>query len=753
MLPGSLRRLAGNYAVPRARQPLAVWPALRATSRTRLAALAAPPDAVILDNVAALAQERYAEVVWVRLAAADTDPGALLLTLLGAVARRDRAAAAGIGEATARCARRGDWGQACRLLGATLGAAAARPAVLVLEGAEHLRRGLPAALDLVGPVLRPALRDDLDVLLISGAQWDHRRLAPHGQVLGPRPLRLDHDAAALTAQVLEADLPPASIRRIVNVTVGAAGAVHAALSAVAMTGGEALDAALAREDSAGLLADLARGMLARAGPATRVALAGAVRLGVWHPGLGTALGHSTVRWDEPWWFDLADGWKQLNPVWRAPLRSAGGAAALGPAALTVLADHLASQRVTDRALDLYLEAGEADRAADAAMILAGDLALWGCWPGVTRLGERLAGRASVTQPAGAGDAGAGDALAGDALAGDAGAGRAEGWPARRWWPSWMPGRSSPPDQERGRPDPESRRSGQEGRPGDPSPLTAPGAAPGRAGFVTSVAADGPAPGPGGGLARAATVHLLGELQVVIGERPVGKWVSGRGRAVFEYLVVHRHTRVRRERLMAAFWPDADADAARNRLNVAIHGLRQSLRAAAGDQPVVIYQDGCYLIDPGLDLWVDIEVFEDLVKSARQHLASDDPAAAQADFHTAIGLYQGEFLADDPYEEWAQVTTEHLRLAYLDCLDQLGRLRFDAGDYSGCADACRKLLGCDDGREDTLRRLMRCHSRLGQPQLALRQYHSFVAALRTELHLPPAPATTALAASIRRRERV
>jgi DNA-binding SARP family transcriptional activator len=276
----------------------------------------------------------------------------------------------------------------------------------------------------------------------------------------------------------------------------------------------------------------------------------------------------------------------------------------------------------------------------------------------------------------------------------------------------------------------------------------------------AVHAAGPVPGPAGdlpapgsGSERAATVHLLGELQVVLGERPVGRWVSGRGRAVFEYLVVHRHTRVRRERLMTVFWPDAPPEAARNSLNVAIHGLRQSLRTAAGERPVVVHRDGSYLIDPALELWVDIEVFEDLVKSARQHLASDDRAAAQADFHTAIGLYQGDFLADNPYEQWAEVTREHLRLAYLDCLDQLGRLRFDAGDYSGCADACRKLLACDDCREDTLRRLMRCHSRLGQPQLALRQYHAFVATLRAELNLPPAPATTALAASVRRRERV
>ncbi len=250
-----------------------------------------------------------------------------------------------------------------------------------------------------------------------------------------------------------------------------------------------------------------------------------------------------------------------------------------------------------------------------------------------------------------------------------------------------------------------------------------------------------------------TVHLLGELQVILGERPVSKWVSGRGRAVFEYLVAHRHTRARRDHLMAMFWPDAEPSAARNSLNVAIHGLRRSLRAAAGDHQVVIYDDGSYLIDPAVDLWVDIEVFDNLVTTARQHLASDHPAAAQADLHAAIGLYHGEFLAGDPYERWAQVTREHLRLAYLDCLDQLARLRFTAGDYRGCADACLTLLACDNCREDTQRLLMRCHTRLGQPQLALRQYHTLAAALRAELQLAPAPATTGLAARIRRHEQV
>lgn len=338
--------------------------------------------------------------------------------------------------------------------------------------------------------------------------------------------------------------------------------------------------------------------------------------------------------------------------------------------------------------------------------------VWPCWPAVTGLDKQLAGLRPAARC------------------------RAEAFqagqpPRRRWWYR-MPGRRLPVR--------ESRAPGSS----DPA-VRAAASAPGPARL--------PAPAPGSGQPPAMTVHLLGELQVVLGERPVSKWVSGRGRAVFEYLVVHRHARVRRDCLMTVFWPDAAPGAARNSLNVAIHGLRRSLRAVAGDHPVVLHRDGSYFIDPAVDLWVDIEAFEDLVKSARQHLASDDPAAAQADLHAATGLYHGEFLAGDPYEQWAQVTREHLRLAYLDCLDQLSRLRFAAADYRGCADVCLQLLACDNCREDTQRLLMRCHSRLGQPQLALRQYHCLVAALRAELQLAPAPATTGLAARIRRHEQV
>ena len=481
-----------------------------------------------------------------------------------------------------------------------------------------------------------------------------------------------------------------------------------------------------------LLSALGRRLLGRADRHSLISLAGASRLGIWHPAMASALGVSTLHRNEPWWLDLAEGWQQLSPAWRAPLRSAGGTQDIDPASLTILADYVSSQGAGDRALELYMEAKEVDRAADAAVNVACDLASTGSWATLARLGQTLARDCPV----------AGRIAEPRHVAKHA---------AAPWWrrrlirfarqSSGWTGRAPAPG-----PVLIAEASGAQLPPALPASPVLPDAhwlePPPRPAVMRTTVRN---------VTPDITAHLLGELRVAFQDRPVEMWSSGRGRAVFEYLIVNHHSKVRRDRLMSMFWPEVSADAARNSLNVAIHGLRQSLRAAAGDTAVVIHQDQAYFIDPALDIWVDVEVFEERLKAAHQHLASAELVKAEEAFEAATWLYQGEFLADDPYEEWAIVTREHLRLCYLDALDRLGALRLDSGDYPGCVTVCLKLLACDSCREDAHCRLMRCYSRQGQVQLALRQYHSCAAALRTELDVASAPATTELFDRLRRRE--
>jgi DNA-binding SARP family transcriptional activator len=125
----------------------------------------------------------------------------------------------------------------------------------------------------------------------------------------------------------------------------------------------------------------------------------------------------------------------------------------------------------------------------------------------------------------------------------------------------------------------------------------------------------------------------------------------------------------------------------------------------------------------------------------------------AEYELAVSLYQGDFLADDPYEEWPVLTRERLRLTHLDTVDRLSYLYFSQGRYAPCVALCQRIVERDPCQEDAHRRLMRCYSRQGQLHLALRQYRICAEALRAELGVDPAAETTALYEQIRRRESV
>src|SRR5215469_2960139 len=391
MRPSWSERLAGTYLVPRPWLTIPSWPAVEQMARVGLTALAAPADFLALGKVATVVQERYAQVLWVRLQATDADPGALLVTLLGAATRLDAEASQAIAEDVARHARYGEWRIGYQLLADWLVAATIPPAVLVLEGAEHLDAGSPAGLDMLVPAFLPRLRGSLDVMLIGFTEWDPRRLDQRGNVLGWSRLQLDRRAVTLLAEAFAPGLSAAVLDRSFALTHGAAAALQAAFAAGAVLGPEVFCATMtAARNTQDLLSALGRHLLERADRHSLISLAGASRLGVWHPAMATALGISTLHRNEPWWLDLADGWQQLSPAWRAPLRSAGGTQGIDPASLALLADYVSSQGAADQALELYMEAQEISRAADIAVNVAYDLASTGSWVTLARLGRTLA---------------------------------------------------------------------------------------------------------------------------------------------------------------------------------------------------------------------------------------------------------------------------------------------------------------------------------------------------------------------------
>jgi DNA-binding SARP family transcriptional activator len=249
------------------------------------------------------------------------------------------------------------------------------------------------------------------------------------------------------------------------------------------------------------------------------------------------------------------------------------------------------------------------------------------------------------------------------------------------------------------------------------------------------------------------VHLLGRFNVFVDDEPVTAWPAGKARALFKWLVLQRAQAVSRERLMARFWPEADGEAARNSLNVTLHALRRAIDPAQHGWPLIVHRRGSYRLNESTPIWVDTEAFEWQCRSAEAAVWQDNAAAVDQALATALSVYRGPLALEDRFDDALGRERDVLQQTLIRLLHKVGAYQFDRGDYTACAASMTRLLETEPCDEEACRRLMCCHSRLGQVHLALRLYRDCVDALDRELKLIPSPQTVALAQQLRNRQAV
>lgn len=220
-----------------------------------------------------------------------------------------------------------------------------------------------------------------------------------------------------------------------------------------------------------------------------------------------------------------------------------------------------------------------------------------------------------------------------------------------------------------------------------------------------------------------------------------------GTSVLRYLLSRRGHTCTRDELLDAFWPDVGPDVARNRLLVAVSGLRRTLREITNLQ-VIEYANGGYRLDPELRVDVDVEHFEQDLSAARRAERGGDLKAALAGYRETVDRYRGDFASDAPYEQWTLLPRESLRLTYIDALDRCSRIQLSVGRLDDCIATGHRMLDVDPCREDAHRLLMRCYASLGRTYQALRQYELCCRILTETLETEPAPETIQLYRSIR-----
>lgn len=151
-----------------------------------------------------------------------------------------------------------------------------------------------------------------------------------------------------------------------------------------------------------------------------------------------------------------------------------------------------------------------------------------------------------------------------------------------------------------------------------------------------------------------TICMLGRLGAIRGDVSLYRFRTRQTGGVLAYLAYFMDRPHPREVLMELFWPEADLDSARNRLNIVLSSIRQTL-STESSEPVFLSDHHQVRFNPAL-FTTDVSLFEKEIQQALQTPLTEESAK---NLQAALDLYQGPLLPGH-YDSW--IPAEQVRLS-------------------------------------------------------------------------------------------
>lgn len=249
---------------------------------------------------------------------------------------------------------------------------------------------------------------------------------------------------------------------------------------------------------------------------------------------------------------------------------------------------------------------------------------------------------------------------------------------------------------------------------------------------------------------ALELRLFGSPQLMRGEQIVELNLR-KALALFAYLAVSRQPHSR-DQLATLFWPEDGQRDARANLRRTLYRITEAL----GKEILTLGTETLEL-NPNADLWIDIEVYQQLVATTLPAGPIDEiDDAALLRLAQAVELYTDDFmagftLADCPdFDNWQFFQRDALRRLLARAVEQLALAHQARSQLGEAIPYARRWLALDPLHEPAHRLLMQLYAASGQQAAARRQYEECKRLLAEELDMAPAEETTSLFEAIRTR---
>jgi DNA-binding SARP family transcriptional activator len=221
------------------------------------------------------------------------------------------------------------------------------------------------------------------------------------------------------------------------------------------------------------------------------------------------------------------------------------------------------------------------------------------------------------------------------------------------------------------------------------------------------------------------VWVLGATRVETVDGAVDPaWLSQLPGRLLRYLVSQRGRAVPADEILETLWPGAGAGAEGN-VRYLVHQLRRRLeprRRARGLSSSVRCLAGSYAL--GETVWIDADVFEDLVVEGLQMARAGEHEVALDILTRALDQCRGDFLEDEPYEDWAIPERERLRALAEDVVGTVAEIHERRGDLADALGYARRLADLEPFDTNAQARVIELCLRCGRRGEAARRYGAF-----------------------------
>jgi len=186
--------------------------------------------------------------------------------------------------------------------------------------------------------------------------------------------------------------------------------------------------------------------------------------------------------------------------------------------------------------------------------------------------------------------------------------------------------------------------------------------------------------------------------------------------LLKYLFLNRHKGpVLKDVLLELLWPEVPPAQADLNFRVTLSLLRKTLslnHKGWNDFPNLMRKEGGYQLLLGKEGWSDVDEFNNQINLAQYKEKKHGSEEAFQHYLNAENLYQGDFLAENLYDDWCYFEREYLRNQYLHVLTRILDYHQDKNNLNEAIQYCYKILKVDPYHESTFRKLMQYHFQLG-----------------------------------------